>query len=95
MQSRLKLLRGGAESTGRKKISSEHELHRDDSFLLTSEDRADGFSVVRDESHNITLLKQDTPIAWFASTETEEVIVAFLKLIKDSEQSDNKQAGTK
>ncbi len=76
-------------------MSSEHELRRDGSLLLTSEDRANGFSIVVDESHNVTLLKQGRPMAWFAATVTEEVIVAFLELIKDSERSDNKQAGTK
>ncbi len=76
-------------------MNGEQEVDRDDSLLLTSEDRADGFSMVADESHNITLLKRGRPMAWFAATVTEEVIVAFLKLVKDSEQSDNKQAGTK
>jgi len=96
LQSRLKFFRSSAGSTQEEeKMSSEHELHRDDPFLLTSEDRANGFSVVGDKSHNITLLKQGRPMAWFAATVTEEVIVAFLKLIKDSERSDNKQAGTK
>lgn len=69
-------------------MGSEHELHRDGSLLLTSEDRANGFSIVGNESHNVTLLKEGSPIAWFAATVTAEVIVAFLKLIKDSKRSD-------
>ncbi len=64
-------------------------------MLLTSEDRANGFSIVGDESHNITLLKEGRPMAWFTATVTEEVIMAFLKLIKDSERSDNKYADAK
>jgi len=60
--------------------------------LLTSEDRANGFSIVTDESNNITLLKWSKPIAWFSAVVTEEVVVAFLKLIKDSERSDNRHA---
>ncbi|MBI3040579.1 MAG: hypothetical protein HYY80_02850 [Chloroflexi bacterium] len=75
-------------------MSSEHELHRDNSFLLRSEDRANGFSVVRDESHNIILLKQGRPMAWFAAILTKKVIVAFLKLIKDSDRRDNGHADT-
>lgn len=96
LQSRLKSFRSHGGSTHEKeKVNSEHELQRGDSVLLTSEDKADGFSIVGDESHNITLLKQGRPMAWFAATVTAEVIVAFLKLIRDSEQSDNKWAGNK
>ncbi len=76
-------------------MSDEQEIDGDNSLLLTSEDRANGFSIITDESHNVTLLKRGSPMAWFAATVTEEVVTAFLKLIKDSERSDNKQAGTK
>lgn len=76
-------------------MSGEQEIDRANSLLLMSEDRANGFSMMTDESHNVTLLKRGRPMAWFAATVTEEVIMAFLKLIRDSEQSDNKQAGTK
>ncbi len=86
LQSRLNLFRSHEESTREEeKVGSERELHRDDSLLLTSEDRASGFSIVGDESNNITLLKQGRPMAWFAAIVTKEVIMAFLKLIKDSE----------
>lgn len=76
-------------------MSDEQEIDRDNSLLLTSEDRANGFSIITDESHNVTLLKRGSPMAWFAAMVSEEVIMVFLKLVKDSEQSDNKQAGTK
>jgi len=76
-------------------VNGEQGLDKSDSLLLTSQDRANGFSVVRDDHHNTTLLKWGRPMAWFAATVTEEVVVAFLKLIKDYERSDNKQAGTK
>lgn len=66
-------------------MSSEYKLYGDDSLLLTSEDKANGFSIVGDESHSITLFKQGRPMAWFAATVAKEAIVAFLKLIKDSE----------
>ncbi len=72
-----------------------HRLNKSDALLLTGEDRANGFSIARDDHRNTTLLKWGRPIAWFAATVTEEVVVAFLKLIKDYESSDNKQAGNK
>lgn len=74
-------------------MSDEQEIDRDISLLLASEDRANGFSMIADESNNITLLKCSKPVAWFSAVVTEEVVVAFLKLIKDSERSDNKHAG--
>ncbi len=76
-------------------MNDEQGLDKSDSLLLTSEDRANGFSIARDDHHNTTLLKCGRPMAWFAATVTEEVVIAFLKLIKDSERSDNKQASTK
>ncbi len=42
--------------------------------LLTSEDRANGFSIVTDESNNIMLLKCSKPVAWFSAVVTEEVV---------------------
>ncbi len=86
LQSRLKLFRSNEGSTHEeRKMSSENDLHGDDSLLLTSEDKTNGFSIVGDESHNITLFKQGRPMAWFAATVAKEVIMAFLGLIKDSE----------
>ncbi len=66
-------------------MNGEQEVDRDDSLLLTSEDRANGFSIEADESHNITLLKWGKPVAWFSVIVTGEVLRGFLKLVKDSE----------
>ncbi len=54
-------------------------------MLLTSKDRANGFSIVGDESHNITLLKEGRPMAWFSRIVSEKTVNAFVELIKDSE----------
>ncbi len=66
-------------------MSGEQEIDRDNSLLLTSEDRAKGFSMITDESNNITLFKCGKLVAWFSAVVTEEIVVAFLKLVKDSE----------
>lgn len=76
-------------------MNGEQGLDKSDLLLLTSQDRAKGFSIARGDHRNTTLLKWGRPIAWFAATVTEEVVLAFLKLIKDYESSDNKQAGNK
>ncbi len=68
-------------------MSGEREVDRGDSLRLTSEDRANGFSIVADARHNTTLLKQGKPIAWFSEAVTEEVLREFLELMKDRERS--------
>ncbi len=52
------------------------------SLLLSSEDRANGFSVVCDNCHNIALLKWSKPVAWFSAMVTEETLREFLELVK-------------
>ena len=59
---------------------------RDDSLLLTSGDRVDGFSIVADNRHNITLLKWGKSVAWFSAVVTEETLRGFLELVKDCER---------
>lgn len=76
-------------------MNGEQGFDKSDSLLLTNQAIANGFSVARDDCHNITVLRWGRPMAWFAATVTEEVIVAFLKCCKDYESSDNKQAGNK
>ncbi len=67
-------------------MSGGKEVDRGDPFVLTSEDRANGFSVVADDCHNITLLKWGEPAAWFSAAVTREVVKEFLELIKDCER---------
>jgi len=74
------------------KKSGKQEVDKVNSLLLPSEDRANGLSIVADDRHNTTLLKWGKRVAWFSAVVTEEVVVAFLKLIKDSERSDNRHA---
>ncbi len=66
-------------------MSSEQEGDKGESLLLTSEDRANGFSVVTDNRHNITLLKWSKQVAWFSTAVTGEVVREFLELVKDCE----------
>ena len=64
----------------RGKISK--EANRNDS-LLTSEERANGLSIVVDEHHNTRLLVWGDTVAWFSSAvTTTEVLKGFLELIK-------------
>ncbi len=71
-------------------MNGEQWPHRDNSLLLTSADKANGFSLVIDDDNNISLLEWSKPVAWFSAVVTEEVLRGFLKLAKDSERSDNK-----
>jgi len=68
-------------------ISREQESNEGSSLLLSSEDRASGFSIVADDCHNITLLKWGKRIAWFSPAVTGEVLREFLALVKDCERS--------
>ena len=56
-------------------MSSEQEI-------LTDKDRANGFSIVADDCHNMTLLKWGKPVAWFSAVVPGEVLRQFLELIK-------------
>ena len=68
-------------------MSGKQEVDRGDS-LLTNEDRANGFSIVADDHHNITLLQWGKLVAWFsAAVTTEEVLRGFLELMKHCERS--------
>lgn len=66
---------------------SEQRVDRNDTLLLTSEDRAKGFSIVSDDYHNVTVLKRGKPFAWFSSRVTGELLREFLKLAIDYEKS--------
>jgi hypothetical protein len=57
-------------------------VDRDDCTLLTSEEKADGFSIHADNRQNITLLRWGKPVAWFSARITREVLIGFLGLIK-------------
>lgn len=59
----------------------------DSSLLLTSKGRVDGFSIMTDGRHNITLLKRGKQVAWFSPAVTGEVLREFLALVKDCERS--------
>lgn len=63
------------------------ETFSDVSSLLTDDDRANGFSIVTDDRHNTTLLKQGKPVAWFSAAVNGEVLRGFLGLVKDCERS--------
>ena len=67
-------------------MSGKQEVDRGDS-LLTNEDRANGFSIVADDHHNITLLQWGKPVAWFSSAVPGEVLRQFLELIKVCERN--------
>ena len=58
-------------------MRKKQEVDRGDSLLLTSKDRADGFSIAADDRYNITLLKWGKPVAWFSVAVTEEVLREF------------------
>lgn len=67
-------------------MSGEQEVDNGDS-LLTSEERANGFSIAVDDHHNTTLLKWGKPVAWFSAAVTGEVLREFLELVKDCERN--------
>jgi len=54
---------------------------REDSELLTSQERANGFSVQLSDSRDITLLKRDKRVAWFSAAVLPETVGAMVKLI--------------
>ena len=68
-------------------MSCEQESNKVDFSLLSSEDKADGFSIVADSCHNIVLLKWSKPVAWFSAVVTEEVLRSFLEMVKDCERN--------
>lgn len=60
-------------------MSSEQEL-------LTTEDRANGFAMVVDDCHNITLSKWGKPVAWFSSVVYREEVRTLLELMRSREK---------
>ena len=68
-------------------MSREQRLDKGDPLFLSSEDRADGFSIVSDNRHNITLLKWSKPVAWFSAVVTKETLTAFLGIVKVYERN--------
>ena len=63
-------------------MSGKQEVDSGNSLLLTSKDRVEGFSIVADGRHNISLLRWSEPIAWFSTAMNGETLRAFLDLIK-------------
>ena len=50
------------------------ESHNVQPLLLSSEDKGNGFSIVADNRHNITLSKWSKPVAWvFSSIERRDI----------------------
>jgi len=66
-------------------MSHEQESDQGGSLLLSSEDRADGFSIMVDNRSNITLLRWSKPVAWFSAALSEEALKAFVVLVKGYE----------
>ncbi len=64
-----------------------NKIERGDSLLLMRKDQANGFSTMADGYHNLTLLKEGKLIAWFSRVMSEEVLKAFMELVKDFEKS--------
>jgi hypothetical protein len=65
----------------------EQEADRGEPLLLTSEDRANGFSIAVDDRYNTTLLKWGKQIAWFSvAISSRKVLRAFLELIEECER---------
>jgi len=61
--------------------------------VLTTEDRANGFSIVADDQHGITLSKWGKLVAWFSPEVCGEVVKAFLEVVKNYERKKYGQAG--
>ncbi|MDO9579171.1 MAG: hypothetical protein Q7J06_01175 [Bacteroidales bacterium] len=61
------------------------ESHNVQPLLLSSEDKGNGFSIVADNRHNITLSKWSKPVAWFSAALSEETLKAFVVLVKGYE----------
>ncbi len=68
-------------------MGGKREVDRGNSLLLTSEGRADGFSVVTDGRGNTTLLRWDKQVAWFSAAVTGETLRALSELVKSCERS--------
>jgi len=56
------------------------ENHTKAAFLLSNEEKADGFSIVCDSRDDIALLKWSKPVAWFSAEVTEETLTAFVAM---------------
>ena len=68
-------------------MNCEQESNKVDFSLLSSEDKAEGFSIVTDSCHNIVLLKRGKPIFWISAVVDEEVRRALLEMVKDCERN--------
>lgn len=66
-------------------VEKGHERRKGNPLSLSSEERADGFSVVTGDGNNITLLRWSKPIARFSAALSEETVKVFIRLLKACE----------
>jgi len=49
--------------------------------FLSSEDSANGFSIIIDDHDNVTLLKRGSQLAWFSRKADKETVRSLIKLL--------------
>jgi len=62
-------------------------------LCLSSEDRNNGFFIVVDDYHNITLLRWGRPVAWFSVALSEETLMALVELVKSLPWNGQRERG--
>ncbi len=60
--------------------------------LLSSEDKADGFSITFDNYGGVTLLRWGRQIAWFSAAVCGEVLQALVEVVKAVERNERRHS---
>jgi len=70
-----------------RRMDTEQRGDRESSEILTSQERANGFSMQLSEDRDITLLKQGRSVAWFSAAVSAEAVKAIVSLIASCEKA--------
>jgi len=70
-----------------RRMDTEQRGDRESSEILTSQERANGFSMQLSEDRDITLLKQGKSVAWFSAAVSAEAVKAIVSLIASCEKA--------
>lgn len=79
----------GIGMAGGNSIAKRERRRQEESLFLSSEDKADGFSIATDKGNNITLLRRNEPVAWFSVAVSREGLKGFLEVVKYFEKREN------
>lgn len=71
----------------KRRMNARQNSDREESEVLMSQGKTNGFSVQLSEGRDITLLKQGRSVAWFSAAVSAEMVKAIASLIASCEKA--------